>query len=47
MINEEDLNELKVAKNLLENPGLAIKITNLKGLFFSFLYCGQRLVYEK
>lgn len=31
MINEEDLNELKVAKNLLENPGLAIKITNFIG----------------
>jgi hypothetical protein len=30
-ISESDRNELQLAKNLLENPGFAIKITNLIG----------------
>ena len=29
---EDDRNELQVAKNLLENPGLAAKVTNLIGI---------------
>jgi hypothetical protein len=31
IFQQKDLNYLKIAKTLLENPGLAAKITNLLG----------------
>ncbi len=30
-LNEEDIKNLKIAKNLLENPGIAIKLSNIIG----------------